>query len=408
MVYESDAFYRACDELGSWSGRTSCSRTWTIPDDEAFAASVHDRGTQQLHRLRAPSLRRGLVRQQRGRAAGGDARHAARAVAHRLFAELLPASARAGIRPCRTCRRRPSGGALPFHADTGVTHYYGVGAYLRPLADARRATCGSRPSASASRTCPRADVVALAMEGDAPAMHDPRWKGRVPRDTGAGWDFEDVRDHYCASCSASTRCACAARHAALPRAEPRRDRRGDVAGVSAEWRGAHSLSRRRWCGSCKTWPGAGWGVLDSRGLPKACYYYLRRAWQPGGRAHRRRAGRPPPSRRQRTAAHSAHARADAAARRSRHGRAGQRAVRNCTAPGRCIGLRRHARRAFTTWRTRTGSDHPRTTSLRRRSRTDGEIVSKAFWGPGPRTPPAGGTRGRAGPSRGESAMIAMK
>jgi beta-mannosidase len=28
------------------------------------------------------------------------------------------------------------------------------------------------------------------------------------------------------------------------------------------------------------WPGAGWGIIDSLGIPKAAYYYLKRCWQP--------------------------------------------------------------------------------------------------------------------------------
>src|SRR4051812_23232046 len=33
----------------------------------------------------------------------------------------------------------PTGGALPFHPNSGVTHFYGVGAYLRSPADLRQA-----------------------------------------------------------------------------------------------------------------------------------------------------------------------------------------------------------------------------------------------------------------------------
>jgi beta-mannosidase len=49
----------------------------------------------------------------------------------------------------------------------------------------------------------------------------------------------------------------------------------------AEWRRADDP-----CGGALTWflndlrPGAGWGVIDSDGTPKAVYYHLRRAWAP--------------------------------------------------------------------------------------------------------------------------------
>src|ERR1051326_1393341 len=43
---------------------------------------------------------------------------------------------------------------------------------------------------------PEAETMSLVMDGMLPPPHHPRWKSRVPRDSGSGYDFEDVRDHY--------------------------------------------------------------------------------------------------------------------------------------------------------------------------------------------------------------------
>ena len=51
--------------------------------------------------------------------------------------------------------------------------------------------------------------------------------------------------------------------------------------VFAEWRGCHSHNHGGLVWFCKDlWPGAGWGIVDSLGVPKAPYYDLKRCWQP--------------------------------------------------------------------------------------------------------------------------------
>ena len=53
-----------------------------------------------------------------------------------------------------------------------------------------------------------------------------------------------------------------------------------MAQVFAEWRGGHSGNRGGLVWFFKDlWPGAGWGIIDSLGIPKAAYYYLKRCWQ---------------------------------------------------------------------------------------------------------------------------------
>src|SRR5205807_1480845 len=89
--------------------------------------------------------------------------------------------------------------------------------------------------------------------------------------------FDDVRDSYLER---------------LFRVEPRALRYGEqdrylrlaratsgevMLGTFAEWRRARSVCRGALVLFFRDlWPGAVWGVIDSSGLPKAAYYYLKR------------------------------------------------------------------------------------------------------------------------------------
>ncbi len=178
-------------------------------------------------------------------------------------------------------RRRRGGGTLPFNVRTGVSHYYGVGAYRRPLDDARR--CGVRFTSEClafSHVPEDATIDLLLTDGQSP-FHHPAWKARVPRDAGAGWDFEDVRDHYLGRLfgvdAATLRSQDMSRYLALSRVVT-----GEVlANVLGEWRRGDSSCRGALVWFFRDlWPGAGWGLVDSTGLPKAAFYFVRRALQP--------------------------------------------------------------------------------------------------------------------------------
>jgi beta-mannosidase len=111
--------------------------------------------------------------------------------------------------------------------------------------------------------------------------HLPAWKAGVPRDAGAGWDFEDVRDHYLhllyEQDPLEVRWSDPARYLELGRAVT-----GEVmADTFGEWRRGGSAC----AGALVLWlrdlrPGAGWGLIDSAGAPKAALAHLRRAFAP--------------------------------------------------------------------------------------------------------------------------------
>jgi beta-mannosidase len=283
MHYEHDEFYDVCDELGIlvWQDFMFANMDYPMKD-AGFHAEAEEEARHVLKRLqRHPCVAAycgGSEIAQQAAMMGLSAEHWSNA----FFLETLPracAELHAGI-PYNPST--PWGGALPFHVGTGIAHYYGVGAYRRPLSDVKTARVKFAAESLAFANVPEPAGMADLVEGNAlPPAHHPRWKARVPRDNAAGWDFEDVRDHYLRELfleePVALRSQDPERYYALSRVVS-----GEVmARTFAEWRAPHSG-----CGGAlvwtwrDVWSGAGWGLTDSNGAPKPALWHVKRAWAP--------------------------------------------------------------------------------------------------------------------------------
>lgn len=281
-VYEEDHFYDTCDELGMLVWQDFMFANMDYPaQDESFAASVELEARQQLQRLHAhPCLAVlcGNSEAEQQAAMWGAAREN---WCSPLFGETL---ARLSAELAPGTPYWPSsahGGAFPHQANAGTTSYYGVGAYLRPLDDARRSGLKFATECLGFANIPEAPALARMPGGLATRVHHPAWKQRSPRDLGAGWDFDDVRDHYLQL---------------LFNVDPQRLRATDhdrylalgriataevMAASFAEWRRPGSTCRGALVLMLRDlWAGAGWGLVDDAGLPKACWHALKRVLQP--------------------------------------------------------------------------------------------------------------------------------
>lgn len=269
MTYESDDFFALCDELGLlvWHDFMFANMDYPIADP-SFRASVEGEADQFLARVQShPSL---------AVLCGGSevAQQAAMLGLppslwnSLLFDEILPGIAKARCPHVVFIAQSPGDGDLPFQVDAGVSHYYGVGAYRRPLEDARRAGVRFASECLAFANAPAAVTPAQASD-------------TVPRDRGADWDFISVRDHYLAQLygidAKKLQAADPAHYLRLSRALS-----ADLMeAVIAEWRRPRSC-----CAGALVWmlkdlsPGPGWGVVDSTGVPKLAWHGLRRAFRP--------------------------------------------------------------------------------------------------------------------------------
>jgi beta-mannosidase len=280
-VYEQDDLLSLCDELGVlvWHDLMFANVDQPL-DDEAYRASVVGEVDAFLRRCQSHAsiavVCGGSEVEQQAAMMGVEPSLAK----NRVGREVLPALAESLLPGAAHVPCSPSGGDLPFHIERGVSHYFGVGAYRRPLIDAR--VCGARfiteSLAFAAIPCGKT-IDDWGVDPREPAL--AAWKRRVPRDRGVGWDFDDVRDHYVEEIFG-------VRPFDVRYADP--DRYLDLGRAAvAEAVGATIAELRRPSSRCDgvlvlnqrdLLLGPGWGLVDAAGRPKSSYFAFKRVAQP--------------------------------------------------------------------------------------------------------------------------------
>ncbi|HVX22220.1 MAG TPA: hypothetical protein VHB02_12780 [Acidimicrobiales bacterium] len=280
-LYEDRELLDRCDELGILVWQDAMFAFTDPPIDHHFEADAAAEVGEALRVLAGhPSVAVVCGNQEVEEIAamnGLDGEHRATP----FFDESVAGMVRSVLPTAVYVASNPTGGDPPFRMDQGVSQYFGVGGYLRPPDDARRSRVRFAAECLAFATPPEPDTVAEVCGGASRAGHDPEWKAGVHHDAGRSWDMEDVRDHYMAELFGvdprQERYVDAERALELGRATNARL----MEAVMTEWRRPGSTcSGALVLAMCDLRAGAGWGLVDVLGRPKAPWYALRRVLQP--------------------------------------------------------------------------------------------------------------------------------
>lgn len=280
-VYETPAFADLLDELGLLLWQDCMLGFFDVPDTPDFRATLDAELRAVLLGLQPhPCLAvvcGGTESEQQAAFLGLPPDRWVAAVG----VDLVPALVDELVPGTAYVRNTPGESRLPSVADEGPAHYFGVGGYLRPLDDARRADVRFASECLAFSCPPEPLDTAAGAELARGLGHHPAWKATVHRDAGSGWDLEDVRDWYTERVFG---------------VDPRVLRRTDVerahllaratvahlvGAVLGEWRGPRS----RCAGAVvleahDTVLGGGHGLVDALGRPKAAWFVMRRVMAP--------------------------------------------------------------------------------------------------------------------------------
>jgi len=280
-VYEDERFWDLCDEFGIMVWQDCMFGYLDPPEDEAFLREVAIELEQVLGRLsRHPSLTVVCGGQEIEEQAAffGVPREQWR---FPLLDEVVPELVTRLVPGVPYVTSSPSGGSQPSQPDVGISHYFGVGSYLRDLSDARM--CRSRfvSEGLAFAIPPEPETVDEFFGSPTRAGHDPSWKQALHHDTGRSWDTEDFRDFYVGKLFGLDphllRYHDPERALELGRAAVVQI----MGSVLTEWRSVGSTCSGGLLVAFRDLvPGAGWGVVDSLGRPKAPWFALRRVLAP--------------------------------------------------------------------------------------------------------------------------------
>ncbi|MGU3432700.1 glycosyl hydrolase 2 galactose-binding domain-containing protein [Actinomycetes bacterium M1A6_2h] len=279
MVYEDTHFWDMCAELGIMVWQDVMLATFDPPATVEFEAVLDSEVRSVLAPLSAnPALTvvsGGSETEQQPAMLGLNASDYSMPALDTVVPDAVSAVAPTVVHVSSS----PSGphGTAPFEVGSGVAHYFGVGGYLQPLASVRTAGVRFAAECLAFAIPPDRATVDAAFGSASAAGHHPAWKSAVPRDRGSSWDFEDVRDHY-------VREVFGVDPFAVRRSNPEKYLDFGRAAVCSAVAASFSHWRRRdsSCGGALVLTmrdfedGAGWGLIDSRGVPKAPWHTLRR------------------------------------------------------------------------------------------------------------------------------------
>ena len=175
----------------------------------------------------------------------------------------------------------PTGGNLPMRVDTGIAHYFGVGAYKRSLSDSELS--GVRFASE----CLAFSQIDELVESDEPLVD------RVPRDPGADWDFAGISSFYRETFLGVSSVG-ASGPSNLDSVEPdpvsntltdEREKTAAAVGetmaeVFTRWRAGTVCSGGLVLSLNDPWPSDGWGLVSHRGSSKRSFQRLAHVLQP--------------------------------------------------------------------------------------------------------------------------------